>query len=82
MASIPTMPPPKINFSRFGYIGNIELISGDSTKTVPNYFNAHPDKYFDLITVDGDHRIKGAKKDLKNIKDIRNRERNKTTRDD
>ena len=51
----------------FGHKGNVELISGDSTKTVPSFFNEYPEKYFDLITVDGDHRINGAKKDLKNV---------------
>ena len=31
------------------------------------YFKDNPDQYFDLITVDGDHRIHGAKTDMRNV---------------
>jgi len=55
------------NLRDFGHEGNIQFISGDSKKTVPSFFNANPDLYFDLITVDGDHRIKGAKIDIRNV---------------
>ena len=50
----------------FDHRGNIEFISGDSKKTIPSFFKANPDLYFDLITVDGDHRIKGARIDIRN----------------
>ena len=51
----------------FGHKGKIEFISGDSKKTIPKFFKEKPDLYFDLITVDGDHRIKGAKIDIRNV---------------
>lgn len=47
-----------------GHRGTLEMIDGDSHVTVPAYFQAHPDKYFDLITVDGDHSEEGAQRDL------------------
>ena len=34
MASIPTMPPPKINFSRFGYIGKKPLYAVDTPENL------------------------------------------------
>ena len=49
-----------------GHNGNIEFINGDSRKTIPSFFKSQPELFFDLITVDGDHRIKGAKIDIKN----------------
>jgi predicted O-methyltransferase YrrM len=47
-----------------GYQGKLELVSGDSHQTVPAYFEANPERYFDMITVDGDHSDKGALDDL------------------
>lgn len=47
--------------------GKIELISGDSRKTIPEFFKNNPNLYFDMITVDGDHSEKGAKIDLQNV---------------
>jgi predicted O-methyltransferase YrrM len=52
---------------RVGYSGSLEFIDGDSKDTVPAYFAAHPNEYFDLITVDGDHSTKGARRDLENV---------------
>jgi predicted O-methyltransferase YrrM len=52
----------KVNFK-----GKLELISGNSRVTVPKYLNENPDKYFDLVTIDGDHSTNGAKLDIKNV---------------
>jgi predicted O-methyltransferase YrrM len=50
-----------------GHRGNVEFHPGDSKMTVPKYFAANPDKFFDLITVDGDHSVDGARQDLENV---------------
>lgn len=49
---------------KVGFQGSLELVSGDSHKTVPEYFEQHPEAWFDLITVDGDHTELGARADL------------------
>ena len=50
-----------------GYKEKVEFITGDSKKTVPAYFRQHPDAYFDVITVDGDHSAHGARIDLRHV---------------
>lgn len=50
-----------------GHAGELSLISGDSRKTVPEFLRQHPELYFDLITVDGDHTVLGAATDLANV---------------
>lgn len=49
-----------------GHKGNLSLISGDSQQTIPQFFQEHPDLYFDMMTVDGDHSEMGARIDLEN----------------
>lgn len=52
---------------KVGHRGSLELISGDSKTTVPAFLRDHPDRTFDLITVDGDHSEQGAGADLANV---------------
>lgn len=52
---------------KLNHTGKLDLISGDSRKTIPQFFMDNPNLYFDLITVDGDHSLKGARIDLKNV---------------
>lgn len=49
---------------RIGHDGPVEFINGNSHQTLPEYFKRHPQKTFDLITVDGDHSDWGAAQDL------------------
>lgn len=42
------------------------LIIGDSTKTVPEYIESHPNVKFDIIFIDGGHSYEVAKADILN----------------
>jgi len=52
---------------RNGHRGSLEFFDGDSAVTVPEFIRTNPDVYFDLITVDGDHTLAGARRDLLNV---------------
>ena len=52
---------------KVGHRGAAEFVDGDSHKTLPAYFAAHPDAAFDIITVDGDHANLGAAQDLADV---------------
>jgi predicted O-methyltransferase YrrM len=66
------MPNPGPDFvrdelRRIGHVGQLELVAGNSRVTVPEYFRRHPDRFFDLITVDGDHSAACATEDIENV---------------
>jgi predicted O-methyltransferase YrrM len=52
-----------------GHMGPLEFVTGDSKVTVPAYLEAHPDAFFDIVTVDGDHTRGGARADLLQVID-------------
>lgn len=47
--------------------GLTRFIDGDSHQTLPAHFAAYPDAAYDLITVDGDHGLEGAARDLSDV---------------
>jgi len=49
-----------------GHHGELTLVVGDSARTVPDFLAQHPELFFELITVDGDHSVLGAARDLTN----------------
>ncbi|OYP37525.1 class I SAM-dependent methyltransferase [Rhodopirellula sp. MGV] len=53
--------------SNLGHRGSLELISGNSHETVPEFFAKNPGYMFDLINVDGDHSEDGARADLETV---------------
>jgi predicted O-methyltransferase YrrM len=66
------MPNPGSDFVRaemakLGFAGRLQLIDGNSHETLPRFFAEHPDTFFDLITVDGDHSKQGAAQDLRDV---------------
>lgn len=66
------MPNPGPEFvqaelGRLGYRGQLELLVENSHRALPDYFSKHPDMFFDLITVDGDHSERGAEQDLRDV---------------
>lgn len=50
-----------------GHRGPLRFVSGDSHVELPRLFGAEPDLTFDLITVDGDHSTRGARRDLEDV---------------
>jgi predicted O-methyltransferase YrrM len=52
---------------KIGHSGPLELVSGNSHETVPTYLAQHPNLFFDVITVDGDHSEAGAEQDLRDV---------------
>ncbi|MDR3044980.1 MAG: class I SAM-dependent methyltransferase [Desulfovibrio sp.] len=53
--------------AQLGHKGGLRFVTGDSARTVPAHFAAHPDATYDLITVDGDHGPEGALRDLATV---------------
>jgi predicted O-methyltransferase YrrM len=57
----------KSEMKKVSRLARIQLIDGDSHRTVPEFLKANPETMFDLITVDGDHSEKGALRDLRDV---------------
>lgn len=50
--------------------GRHTLIPGDSRSTVPRFVAEHPGLQFDLLFIDGDHTLEGARADLENLRPL------------
>jgi predicted O-methyltransferase YrrM len=63
-------PGPELirsELARVGFTGRLEFLVGDSHDVLPAHFRTHQDRFFDLITVDGDHSEAGARADLETV---------------
>jgi predicted O-methyltransferase YrrM len=52
---------------RVGHDGPVELLSGNSHQVLPKLFRDRQELTFDLITVDGDHSPRGARRDIRDV---------------
>lgn len=52
---------------KVGHRGKREFINGDSHETLNQYFADHPNAFFDIINVDGDHSTLGAAQDIADV---------------
>jgi predicted O-methyltransferase YrrM len=52
---------------KVGHRGRREFVDGDSHETLGRYFAEHPDAFFDVINVDGDHSTEGAAQDIADV---------------
>jgi predicted O-methyltransferase YrrM len=52
---------------RLGHTGPVEFISGNSHQVLPKLFRERPELTFDVITVDGDHSPRGARRDIEDV---------------
>lgn len=50
-----------------GHAGPCRLVSGDSHSELPRLFAETDEPTFDLVTVDGDHSDRGARRDLEDV---------------
>lgn len=50
-----------------GFGGAVEFLTGNSHEVLPALFKERPELSFDLITVDGDHSPRGARRDLLDV---------------
>lgn len=50
-----------------GHQGEVAFLNGNSHDVLPAWFKDNPDRFFDLITVDGDHSAEGAAEDLATV---------------
>jgi predicted O-methyltransferase YrrM len=57
----------KSEMKKVSPLAKVQLIDGNSHRTVPKFLEANPETMFDLITVDGDHSEKGALQDLRDV---------------
>lgn len=60
----------------------LTVIKGPSEKTVPTFHALNPNIKCDLLSVDGDHRFKGATQDIENMMRLANRNFNVLLVDD
>jgi predicted O-methyltransferase YrrM len=57
----------RAELARIGFAGQLDFLVGDSHHVLPAYFRTHPDAFFDVVTVDGDHSEAGAVADLQTV---------------
>ncbi len=50
--------------AKVGHCGALTLTSGDSRRSLPAFLHAHPNLFFDLITIDGDKSLAGIASDF------------------
>jgi len=50
-----------------GHMGKVFYYQGNSHDILPRFFKQHTNINFDMIIVDGDHSLKGAEQDLRNV---------------